>query len=219
MKTTKGLKQVDVIYRRIDDDFLDPKVFRKDSVLGVPGIVEAYRAGNVTLANALGTGVADDKVTYYYVPAMIKYYLGEEPVLPNVETYLSAVDSDRKFILEHLPELVVKAANESGGYGMMIGPQATKEVIEKFRQAIIADPRGYVAQPVVQLSRSPCFVDGRIEGRHIDLRPYILSGEKTTIIPGGLTRVAMRKGSLVVNSSQGGGSKDTWVLDEGGGVC
>jgi uncharacterized circularly permuted ATP-grasp superfamily protein len=219
MKTTKGLKQVDVIYRRIDDDFLDPKVFRKDSVLGVPGIVEAYRAGNVTLANALGTGVADDKVTYYYVPAMIKYYLGEEPVLPNVETYLSAVDSDRKFILEHLPELVVKAANESGGYGMMIGPQATKEVIEKFRQAIIADPRGYVAQPVVQLSRSPCFVDGRIEGRHIDLRPYILSGEKTTIIPGGLTRVAMRKGSLVVNSSQGGGSKDTWVLDEGGGAC
>jgi uncharacterized circularly permuted ATP-grasp superfamily protein len=219
MKTTKGLKQVDVIYRRIDDDFLDPTVFRKDSVLGVPGIVEAYRAGNVTLANALGTGVADDKVTYYYVPAMIKYYLGEEPVLPNVETYLSAVDSDRKFILEHLPELVVKAANESGGYGMMIGPQATKEVIEKFRQAIIADPRGYVAQPVVQLSRSPCFVDGRIEGRHIDLRPYILSGEKTTIIPGGLTRVAMRKGSLVVNSSQGGGSKDTWVLDEGGGAC
>lgn len=219
MKTTKGLRQVDVIYRRIDDDFLDPKFFRKDSVLGVPGIVEAYRAGNVTLANALGTGVADDKVTYYYVPAMIKYYLGEEPVLPNVETYLSAVDTDRKFILEHLPELVVKAANESGGYGMMIGPHATKEEIEKFRAAIIADPRGYIAQPVVQLSRSPCYFDGTIEGRHIDLRPYILSGEKTTIIPGGLTRVAMRKGSLVVNSSQGGGSKDTWVLDDGEDVC
>lgn len=219
MKTTKGLKQVDVIYRRIDDDFLDPTVFRKDSVLGVPGIVEAYRAGNVALANALGTGVADDKVTYYFVPAMIKFYLGEEPVLPNVETYLSAVESDRKFILDHLPELVVKAANESGGYGMMIGPHASKEEIAKFRAAIIADPRGYIAQPVVQLSRSPCFIDGSVEGRHIDLRPYILSGEKTTIIPGGLTRVAMRKGSLVVNSSQGGGSKDTWVLDEGGQPC
>jgi uncharacterized circularly permuted ATP-grasp superfamily protein len=214
MKTTKGLKQVDVIYRRIDDDFLDPKVFRKDSVLGVPGIVEAYRAGNVNLANALGTGVADDKVTYYYVPAMIKFYLGEEPILPNVETFLSAVDSDRRYILEHLPELVVKAANESGGYGMMIGPHASKEEIAKFRAAIIADPRGYIAQPVIQLSRSPCYCDGRIEGRHIDLRPYILSGEKTVIIPGGLTRVAMRKGSLVVNSSQGGGSKDTWVLDQ-----
>jgi len=219
MKTTKGLKQVDVIYRRIDDDFLDPTVFRKDSVLGVPGIVEAYRAGNVALANALGTGVADDKVTYYFVPAMIKFYLGEDPVLPNVETYLSAVESDRKFILDRLPELVVKAANESGGYGMMIGPHASKEEIEKFRAAIIADPRGYIAQPVVQLSRSPCYIDGKVEGRHIDLRPYILSGEKTTIIPGGLTRVAMRKGSLVVNSSQGGGSKDTWVLDEGGQPC
>jgi uncharacterized circularly permuted ATP-grasp superfamily protein len=215
MKTTKGLKKVDVIYRRIDDDFLDPTVFRKDSVLGVPGIVNAYREGNVNLANALGTGVADDKVTYYYVPAMIRFYLGEEPILPNVETYLSAVDSDRIYILENLPQLVVKAANESGGYGMMIGPHATKEEIERFRAAIIADPRGYIAQPVVSLSRSPCCVDGKFEGRHIDLRPYILMGEKTTIIPGGLTRVAMRKGSLVVNSSQGGGTKDTWVLDEG----
>lgn len=219
MKTTKGLKKVDVIYRRIDDDFLDPTVFRKDSVLGVPGIVNAYREGNVNLCNALGTGVADDKVTYYYVPAMIKFYLGEEPILPNVETYLSAVDSDRKFILENLENLVVKAANESGGYGMMIGPKASREEIEKFRAAIIADPRGYIAQPVISLSRSPCYFDGKFEGRHIDLRPYILMGEKTTIVPGGLTRVAMRKGSLVVNSSQGGGSKDTWVLDETEAAC
>jgi uncharacterized circularly permuted ATP-grasp superfamily protein len=214
MKTTKGLKQVDVIYRRIDDDFIDPTVFRKDSVLGVPGIMEAYRKGNVNLANAIGTGVADDKVTYYYVPRMIKFYLGEDPILPNVETYLTADDSDRKYVLENLDKLVVKAANESGGYGMIIGPQATKEQIEKFRQAIQADPRGYIAQPVISLSRCPSFCDGRTEGRHIDLRPYILSGEKISIIPGGLTRVALRKGSLVVNSSQGGGSKDTWVLDE-----
>lgn len=214
MKTTRGLQQVDVIYRRIDDDFLDPLVFRKDSVLGVPGLVDAYRAGNVALANSIGTGVADDKVTYYYVPQMIEFYLGEKPILPNVETYLSSEESDRKYILEHIDELVIKSANESGGYGMLIGPHATKEEIEKFRQAIIADPRGYVAQPVIQLSRSPSYCDGVIEGRHIDLRPYILSGEKTTIIPGGLTRVALRKGSLVVNSSQGGGSKDTWVLDD-----
>jgi len=219
MKTTKGLKKVDVIYRRVDDDFLDPTVFRKDSMLGVPGIVNAYRKGNVNLANALGTGVADDKVTYYYVPAMIRFYLGEEPILPNVETFLSAVDTDRKYILENLESLVIKAANESGGYGMMIGPKATREEIEKFRAAIIADPRGYIAQPVINLSRSPCYCDGVFEGRHIDLRPYILMGEKTTIIPGGLTRVAMRKGSLVVNSSQGGGTKDTWVLDEGGQPC
>lgn len=218
MKTTKGLQKVDVIYRRIDDDFLDPRVFRADSVLGVPGIFEAYRAGNVSLANAVGTGVADDKVIYYYVPAMIKFYLGEDPLLPNVETYLSSVDSDRKFILEHLPELVVKSANESGGYGMLIGPHATAAEIEKFRQAILADPRGYIAQPTISLSRSPSFCDGRVEGRHIDLRPYVIYGEKISIVPGGLTRVALRKGSLVVNSSQGGGSKDTWVLDseEGG---
>jgi len=213
MKTTKGLKQVDVIYRRIDDDFIDPTVFRKDSVLGVPGIIEAYRKGNVNLANAIGTGVADDKVTYYFVPQMIKFYLGEEPILPNVETYLSSNDSDRKFILENLEKLVVKSANESGGYGMLIGPHATKADIEKFRQAILADPRGYIAQPVVLLSRAPSFCDGHAEGRHIDLRPYVLCGEKISIIPGGLTRVALRKGSLVVNSSQGGGSKDTWVLD------
>ena len=207
MKTTKGLKRVDVIYRRIDDDFIDPTVFRKDSVLGVPGIVEAYRKGNVNLANAIGTGIADDKVMYYFVPQMIKFYLGEEPLLPNVDTYLTMFDEDRKYVLDNIANLVVKSANESGGYGMLIGPHATKEEHEKFRQAIIADPRNYVAQPVISLSRAPSYCgDGVIEGRHIDLRPYILSGEKTTIIPGGLTRVALRKGSLVVNSSQGGGS-------------
>jgi len=216
MKTTHGLKQVDVIYRRIDDDFLDPTVFRKDSVLGVPGLVDAYRAGNVSLANSIGTGVADDKATYYYVPQMIKFYLGEEAILPNVDTFLSAEESDRKYILDNIENLVVKAANESGGYGMLIGPHATKEEIEKFRQAIIHDPRGYIAQPVIQLSRSPSYCDGAPEGRHIDLRPYVLCGEKVTTIPGGLTRVALRKGSLVVNSSQGGGSKDTWVLDNEG---
>jgi uncharacterized circularly permuted ATP-grasp superfamily protein len=214
MKTTKGLKRVDVIYRRIDDDFLDPTVFRKDSVLGVQGLVNAYRKGNVNLANAIGTGIADDKVTYYFVPKMIKFYLGEDPILPNVETYLTMFEKDRKYVLENISNLVVKSANESGGYGMLIGPHATKEEHEKFRQAIIQDPRNYVAQPVISLSRSPSNCDGAIEGRHIDLRPYILSGEKITIIPGGLTRVAMRKGSLVVNSSQGGGSKDTWVIDD-----
>lgn len=214
MKTTKGLKRVDVIYRRIDDDFLDPTVFRKGSVLGVPGLVNAYRKGNVNLANAIGTGIADDKVTYYFVPKMIKFYLGEDPILPNVETYLTMFEKDRKFVLENIANLVVKSANESGGYGMLIGPHATKEEHETFRQAIIQDPRNYVAQPVISLSRSPSNCDGAIEGRHIDLRPYILSGEKITIIPGGLTRVAMRKGSLVVNSSQGGGSKDTWVIDD-----
>jgi uncharacterized circularly permuted ATP-grasp superfamily protein len=214
MKTTQGLQRVDVIYRRIDDDFLDPRVFRPDSVLGVPGIVDAYRRGNVSLANSIGTGVADDKVTYYFVPKMIRYYMDQEPILPNVETYLSHFDSDRKFILENLPNLVVKSANESGGYGMLMGPQATQDQLDKFRLAIEENPRNYVAQPVIQLSRSPAFCGDHFEGRHIDLRPYILYGEKITIIPGGLTRVALRKGSLVVNSSQGGGSKDTWVLNE-----
>ena len=214
MKTTKGPKRVDVIYRRIDDDFIDPTVFRKDSVLGVPGIVEAYRCGNVNLANAIGTGIADDKVMYYFVPKMIKFYLGEDPILPNVETYLTMFEQDRKYVLENIANLVVKSANESGGYGMLIGPHATKEEHEKFRQAICKDPRNYIAQPVISLSRSPSFCEAGIEGRHIDFRPYILSGEKTTIIPGGLTRVALRKGSLVVNSSQGGGSKDSWVIDD-----
>ncbi len=213
MRTTKGQQPVHVIYRRIDDDFLDPTVFRRDSMLGVPGIVHAYRAGNVSLANSIGTGIADDKVMYYFVPSMIKYYLDQEPILPNVPTYLANEETDRKYILENLPELVVKAANESGGYGMLIGPKATKTEIAAFRKKIEAEPRNYIAQPTISLSRHPTHVgDGSFEGRHVDLRPYIISGEKTTVVPGGLTRVALTKGSLVVNSSQGGGSKDTWVL-------
>jgi uncharacterized circularly permuted ATP-grasp superfamily protein len=213
MRTTKGLQPVHVIYRRIDDDFLDPQVFRKDSMLGVPGLINAYRAGNVSLANSIGTGVADDKVMYYFVPRIIKFYLDQDPILDNVPTYLASEGQDKKYILEHLEELVVKAANESGGYGMLMGPKATRGEIEKFRELIEAEPRNYIAQPVVSLSRHPTHLDdGNFEGRHIDLRPFILSGEKTTVLPGGLTRVALRKGSLVVNSSQGGGSKDTWVL-------
>ncbi|MBI5799706.1 MAG: circularly permuted type 2 ATP-grasp protein [Verrucomicrobia bacterium] len=213
MRTTKGLRPVHVIYRRIDDDFIDPTVFRRDSMLGVPGLVRAYRAGNVSLANSIGTGIADDKVMYYFVPRMIKYYLDQEPIIPNVETYLASEEADKKYILENLNKLVVKAANESGGYGMLMGPKASKEEIEAFRKAIEADPRNYIAQPMISLSRHPTQVDGgKFEGRHIDLRPYIIYGEKIVIVPGGLTRVALRKGSLVVNSSQGGGSKDTWVL-------
>jgi len=212
LRAIDGLKQVDVIYRRIDDDFLDPKVFRKDSLLGVPGIVSAYSAGNVSLANALGTGVADDKVIYYFVPAMIKFYLGEDPILPNVETWLANEKDDYKYIMENMENMVIKAANESGGYGMLIGPASTKEEVAKFRELVKADPRNFIGQTPISLSRSPTRCGDNLEGRHIDLRPYILSGEKTYITPGGLTRVALRKGSLVVNSSQGGGSKDTWVL-------
>ena len=212
LRAIDGLKRVDVIYRRIDDDFLDPKVFRKDSLLGVPGIVSAYKAGNVALANALGTGVADDKVIYYFVPAMIKFYLGEEPILPNVETWLANEPADYKYIMENMENMVVKAANESGGYGMLIGPAATKAEVAEFRELVAADPRNFIAQTPISLSRSPTDCEGNLEGRHIDLRPYILSGKETYITPGGLTRVALRKGSLVVNSSQGGGSKDTWVL-------
>jgi uncharacterized circularly permuted ATP-grasp superfamily protein len=213
MRTTKGLRPVHVIYRRIDDDFIDPTVFRRDSMLGVPGLVRAYRAGNVSLANSIGTGIADDKVMYYFVPRMIKYYLDQEPIIPNVPTYLASEEADKKYILENLSQLVVKAANESGGYGMLMGPKASKEEIESFRKAIEADPRNYIGQPMISLSRHPTQVDGgAFEGRHIDLRPYIIYGEKIVIVPGGLTRVALRKGSLVVNSSQGGGSKDTWVL-------
>jgi uncharacterized circularly permuted ATP-grasp superfamily protein len=212
MRTTAGLVPVDVIYRRIDDDFLDPTVFREDSILGVPGLVGAYRAGHVSLANAIGTGVADDKVIYAYVPKMIKYYLDQDPILPNVNTYLASDPTDRKFILDNLGQLVVKAANEAGGYGMLIGPAATAAEIEDFRAKVAAHPRNFIAQDPIMLSRSPTWCDGQLAGRHIDLRPYILCGEKTVVTPGGLTRVALRKGSLVVNSSQGGGSKDTWVL-------
>ena len=213
MRTTKGLQPVHVIYRRVDDDFIDPTVFRRDSMLGVPGLVHAYRSGNVSLANSIGTGIADDKVMYYFVPKMIKYYLDQDPIIPNVPTYLASEDADRKYMLENLDKLVVKAANESGGYGMLMGPMASKAEHEAFRGAIEKDPRNYIGQPMINLSTHPTHVGGgRFEPRHIDFRPYILYGEKTVIIPGGLTRVALTKGSLVVNSSQGGGSKDTWVL-------
>ena len=212
MRTTRGLVRVDVIYRRLDDDFLDPLVFRKDSMLGVPGLVGACRKGHVTLANAIGTGVADDKVIYAFVPDMIRFYLDQEPRLGQVPTYLSAREKDRAYILDHLPELVVKSANESGGYGMLMGPAASKSEIKAYHAKIQANPRDFVAQPVVPLSRHPTFSDGSMEGRHVDLRPFILYGDGVTILPGGLTRVALKKGSLVVNSSQGGGSKDTWVL-------
>jgi uncharacterized circularly permuted ATP-grasp superfamily protein len=213
MKTTKGLRRVDVIYRRVDDDFLDPQVFRPDSLLGVPGLMEVYRQGRVALANAPGTGVSDDKVVYAYVPEMIRYYLGEEPILANVPTYLCWQDKDREYVLENLDKLVVKAANESGGYGMLVGVNSTKAQREEFAQKIKANPRNYIAQPTLSLSRVPTLIEDQIEGRHVDLRPYILHrGEEIYVHPGGLTRVALRKGSLVVNSSQGGGSKDTWVL-------
>ena len=215
MKTIHGLKRVDVIYRRIDDDFLDPLTFRADSVLGVPGLIGAYRARNVALVNAVGNGVADDKAVYPYVPTFIRYYLGENPILRNVDTYVCARDDDRRYVLEHLHELVVKPVAESGGYGLLIGPTADRATLEQFRERLRADPRNYIAQPVIGLSRVPCYdADaGRLAGRHVDLRPYCLyDGQQVTIVPGGLTRVALRPGSLVVNSSQGGGSKDTWVL-------
>jgi len=213
MRTTQGLVQVDVIYRRIDDDFIDPTVFREDSLLGVPGLMEAYLRGNVALANAVGTGVADDKVTYCYVTDMIKYYLDQDPILNNVPTYLAWKEDDRKYMLENLDKLVVKSANESGGYGMLMGPTSTKKEQKEFAEKIKENPRSYIGQPVVSLSRHPTICDdGKAEGRHVDLRPFALYGEEVKIIPGGLTRVALRKGSLVVNSSQGGGSKDTWVL-------
>lgn len=212
MRTTQGLQQVDVIYRRIDDDFIDPSVFRPDSMLGVPGLVNALRAGNVNIANAIGTGIADDKLIYAFVPDMIRFYMSEEPILGQVETFFASEDDHFKYIMDKLDQLVVKSANEAGGYGMLIGPKATKEEVEEFRALIKADPRNFIAQPPISLSRHPTWTDGHFEGRHVDLRPYILCGEKTSIVPGGLTRVALRKGSLVVNSSQGGGSKDTWVL-------
>jgi len=212
MRTTKGPRRVDVIYRRIDDDFLDPKTFRPDSMLGVPGLMDAYRKGLVALANAPGNGVADDKVIYSYVPDMIRYYEGEDPILPNVPTYLCWRDADRQHVVQNLDKLVVKAANEAGGYGMLVGPHATQAQRDEFKDLIEANPRNYIAQPTLGLSRVPTMIDGQFEGRHVDLRPYVLYGKDIYVLPGGLTRVALRKGSLVVNSSQGGGSKDTWVL-------
>jgi uncharacterized circularly permuted ATP-grasp superfamily protein len=212
MRTTDGLQRVDVIYRRIDDDFLDPKVFREDSALGVPGLIDVYRRGHVALANAPGTGIADDKVIYAFVPDMIRYYLNEQAILPNVPTYVCQREEDRKFVLAHMDALVVKAANESGGYGMLVGPHSTHEQRKEFAAKVAANPRNYIAQPTLALSRVPTMVDDHFEGRHVDLRPYILYGKDIWVLPGGLTRVALRKGSLVVNSSQGGGSKDTWVV-------
>ena len=212
MRTTKGFERVDVIYRRVDDDFLDPTVFRSDSMLGVPGLMDVYAAGRVALANAPGTGVADDKVVYAYVPKIVKYYLDEDIILPNVPTYICAEEKEREYVLKNLGSLVVKAANESGGYGMLVGPHSSRKEQEAFAAKIQADPRNYIAQPTLSLSRVPTIVDGTFEGRHVDLRPYILYGKEIFVLPGGLTRVALKKGSLVVNSSQGGGSKDTWVL-------
>ena len=215
MKTISGLERVDVIYRRIDDAFLDPEVFREDSMLGVPGLMRAWKAGNVALANAPGAGVADDKVVYAYVPDIIRYYLDEEPLLPNVETYLCDDDEQRAYVQEHLEELVVKPANESGGYGMLVGPHATKKDIAKFAKLIEENPRNYIAQPTLKLSTSPALVNIESpEPRHLDLRPFILQAKDTYVTMGGLTRVAMKKGSLVVNSSQGGGSKDTWIVED-----
>lgn len=218
MRTTNGLAQVDVIYRRIDDDFLDPLAFRPDSVLGVPGLMDAYRAGNVALANAPGTGVADDKAVYAYVPQIIRYYLDEEILLPNVPTYLCDDAEQRAHVLDNLDQLVVKPTNESGGYGIVIGPRATAEQLSACAERIRANPRNFIAQPTLALSRVPALIEDHFEGRHVDLRPYILYGDDMYVLPGGLTRVALKKGSLVVNSSQGGGSKDTWVLSGGNGV-
>lgn len=213
MRTTTGLRRIDVIYRRVDDDFIDPLTFRRDSALGSAGLFNAYRAGNVVICNAPGTGVADDKAVYAYVPAIIRYYLGEDAILPNIETYLCREPSQLAHVLANLDKLVVKAVGASGGYGMLIGPHASRQEREDFAAAITADPANYIAQPTIPLSTAPCLIDGEIEPRHVDLRPFILSGEKIVVTPGALTRVALKKGSLVVNSSQGGGSKDTWVLE------
>jgi uncharacterized circularly permuted ATP-grasp superfamily protein len=214
MRTTHGFQRVDVIYRRIDDDFIDPKAFRADSMLGVPGLMDVYRNGRVALANAPGTGIADDKAVYAYLPQIVKYYLGEDMILPNVPTHICAEEKERKYVLANLDKLVVKATNESGGYGMLVGPHSTKKQQDEFAELIKKNPRNYIAQPTLALSRAPVLVEDHFEGRHIDLRPYILYGKEIYVVPGGLTRVALKKGSLVVNSSQGGGSKDTWVLSE-----
>ncbi len=214
MRTTQGPQRVDVIYRRIDDDFLDPLAFRPDSMLGVPGLLSAYRAGRVTLSNAIGTGVADDKSIYPFVPDMVRFYLGEEPILNNVPTWQCRRPDDLAHVLAHLPELVVKEVHGAGGYGMLVGPAATKSEIEKFRQLLLAFPERYIAQPTLALSTCPTFVESGVAPRHIDLRPFVLSGREVRFVPGGLTRVALKAGSLVVNSSQGGGTKDTWVLED-----
>jgi uncharacterized circularly permuted ATP-grasp superfamily protein len=215
MRTTRGLQRVDVIYRRIDDDFLDPLTFRPDSLVGVPGIMNAYRAGNVALVNAPGTGIADDKAVYAYVPQIIRYYLGEDAIIPNVPTWVCGEQAQFSHVMDNLADMVVKPANESGGYGIVLGPRATKQQLEDLRDRIRANPRNFVAQPMLSLSRVPTVVGGTLEGRHVDLRPFILYGEEIFVLPGGLTRVALVKGSLVVNSSQGGGSKDTWVVHGG----
>ena len=215
MHTVAGPQRVDVIYRRIDDEFMDPEVFNKESILGVPGLMRAWKAGNVALANAPGAGVADDKVVYAFVPEIIRYYLGQEPLIPNVKTYRCMFEEERRYVLEHLHELVVKPANESGGYGMLMGPSATKAERETFAKLIEQDPRNYIAQPMVGISTVPTVVGRNLEARHVDLRPFILSGSEIQVTAGGLTRVALRRGSLVVNSSQGGGSKDTWIVDMG----
>jgi uncharacterized circularly permuted ATP-grasp superfamily protein len=215
LRTVGGRERVDVIYRRVDDLFLDPKVFRYDSVLGVPGLMQAWAKGNVAIANAPGAGVADDKVVYAFVPDMIRYYLDEEPILPNVPTWLCVDDEQREHVLANLEKLVVKPANESGGYGMLVGPAASNKERQHFAELIKKDPRNYIAQPTLALSTTPTLCDGRVEPRHIDLRPFILSGESSHVTRGGLTRVALKKGSLVVNSSQGGGSKDTWIVETG----
>jgi uncharacterized circularly permuted ATP-grasp superfamily protein len=212
MRTTQGPQRIDVVYRRIDDDFLDPLAFRSDSMLGVPGLLTAYRMGHVTIANAIGTGIADDKSIYPYVPEMIRFYLGEEPIIDNVPTYILRRPEDLAYTLANLPDLVVKEVHGAGGYGMLIGPASSRAQIEAFRAKIVASPERYIAQPTLALSTSPTFVEQGLAPRHIDLRPFVLSGREVTIVPGGLTRVALREGSLVVNSSQGGGTKDTWVL-------
>jgi uncharacterized circularly permuted ATP-grasp superfamily protein len=215
MKTTRGLTQVDVIYRRVDDEFLDPLTFRPDSILGVPGLIAAYRKGNVAIINAVGNGVADDKAVYAYVPDMIRYYLNEEPILPNVPTYQMSNAEAMEYVFGNIHQMVLKGTNQSGGYGMLMGNKATEEEIMRFRLKVEETPREFIAQPIIKLSTVPCFIDGKLQARHVDLRPYALCGPSgIDIVPGGLTRVALREGSLVVNSSQGGGSKDTWIIDD-----
>ena len=213
MRTTQGPRRVDVIYRRVDDDFLDPAVFRPQSTLGCPGLMQAYRQGHVNICNAVGTGIADDKSIYPFVPKMIEFYLGEKPILHNVPTYICRESEDLKYTLDHLPELVVKEVHGAGGYGMLVGPTASKAEIEQFRAALISDPQRYIAQPTLSLSSCPTYVESGVAPRHIDLRPFVLSGKTVQMVPGGLTRVALQEGSLVVNSSQGGGTKDTWILE------